>query len=218
MSPNLVQATPWRSQEVPVVSAFTNNTDKHRRRFLITSTEVVGAAGLAISAWPFLASWQPSERARAANAPVVIDVSKLEPGQQITVNWRGKPVWILRRSPEMLDRLAKLAPRLRDPDSEVASQQPNYARNVYRSVRPEFLVAVGLCTHLGCVPTFRPDAAPRDLGPYWAGGYFCPCHGSRFDLAGRVYLGVPAPTNLLVPPHRYLDDSTIEIGGDTPEA
>ncbi len=188
--------------------------DLRRRRFLTASTAVVGATGMAVAAWPFIASWRPSERARAAGAPVVVDVSKLEPGQQITVKWRGKPVWILRRTPEMLSRLSRLTLQLRDPASRVASQQPDYARNEYRSIRSEYLVAVGLCTHLGCVPTFRPDIAPEDLGPSWLGGYFCPCHGSRFDLAGRVFIGVPAPTNLVIPPYRYVSDTVIGIGID----
>ncbi|NIL99834.1 MAG: ubiquinol-cytochrome c reductase iron-sulfur subunit [Gammaproteobacteria bacterium] len=196
------------------MSTLTDNTDAMRRRFLTASTAVVGATGVAAAGWPFIASWQPSERARAAGAPVVVDVSKIEPGAQITMEWRGKPVWVLRRTREMLDRLSGLDGQLRDPASNVTSQQPAYARNVHRSIRPEYLVAVGLCTHLGCVPTFRPEPAPADLGPAWAGGYFCPCHGSRFDLAGRVYTGVPAPTNLLIPPYRYLDERTLEIGRD----
>lgn len=188
-----------------------------RRRFLITSTAVVGAAGIAASAWPFIASLLPSERARSEGAPVVADFSKLESGQQITVKWRGKPVWILRRTPEMLDSLSTLNTVLRDPESKVSSQQPDYARNEYRSIKPEYLVAIGLCTHLGCVPTFRPEVAPDDLGPKWVGGYFCPCHGSRFDLAGRVFTGVPAPTNLVIPPYRFVSDTEIEIGRDPME-
>ena len=196
------------------MSTLTDDVDEKRRRLLTASTAVVGATGVVAAAWPFIASWQPSERARAADAPVVVDVSKIEPGAQITVEWRGKPVWVLRRTREMLDRLPGLDNQLRDPGSNVSSQQPEYARDVYRSIRPEYLVAVGLCTHLGCVPTFRPEPAPADLGAAWAGGYFCPCHGSRFDLAGRVYTGVPAPTNLLIPAYRYLDEQTIEIGRD----
>jgi ubiquinol-cytochrome c reductase iron-sulfur subunit len=179
---------------------------------LTAVTGVVGAGGLAASGWPFLAVWNPSEKARAEGAPVTVDVSALEPGQQITVPWRGRPVWILRRGDNMLDELKAGSSKLRDPYSHVMTQQPEYARNYHRSIRPEYLVAVGLCTHLGCVPTFRPDAAPSDLGPSWRGGYFCPCHGSLFDFSGRVYQGVPAPSNLLVPPHRYLDARTIEIG------
>ena len=196
------------------MSTFTDDIDRRRRRFLTASTAVVGATGVAASAWPFIASWQPSDRARAVGTSVVANIPKLEVGQQITLEWRGKPIWILRRSTEMLEKLAGLAPQLRDPDSQVTSQQPEYARNAYRSVRPEYLVAVGLCTHLGCVPTFRPESAPAGLGRAWTGGYFCPCHGSRFDLAGRVYVGVPAPTNLLIPPHQFLDEDTIKIGSD----
>lgn len=190
-------------------------TDLRRRRFLTMSTAVVGAAGAAAAAWPFLASWQPSERARAAGAPVTVDISKLQPGQQLTVEWRRKPVWLLRRTPEMLEALSGLRDQLRDPDSRAASQQPAYASNEYRSLRPEYLVTVALCTHLGCVPSFRPDVAPPDLGPSWIGGYFCPCHGSRFDFAGRVFKGVPAPLNLEIPPHRYVADTAVEVGIDT---
>ena len=192
----------------------TEGGDLRRRRFLTRTTAAVGVAGLAAAAWPFVAAWKPSERARAAGAPVVVDVSRLEPGQQITVPWQGKPVWILHRTPEMLATLPKIEPRLRDPASDVTSQQPDYAKNRTRSIRPEHLVAVGLCTHLGCVPTFRPDVAPADLGPSWPGGYFCPCHGSKFDFAGRVFVSVPAPTNLVIPPYRYRNDQVIEVGTD----
>jgi ubiquinol-cytochrome c reductase iron-sulfur subunit len=188
--------------------------DAQRRRFLTASTAVVGAAGVAAAAWPFIAAWQPSERALAAGAPITVDISRLEPGQQITVAWRRQPVWVLRRTPEMLATLPLLTDRLRDPNSRVASQQPDSAQNEYRSIRPEYLVVVAICTHLGCVPAFRPDAAPPDLGPAWLGGYFCPCHGSRFDLAGRVFSGVPAPTNLVVPPYRFASDTLIDIGVD----
>ncbi len=188
--------------------------DPHRRRFLTMSTAVVGVAGAGAAAWPFVASWQPSERARAAGAPVRTDISRIEPGQQMTVEWRQKPVWVLRRTPEMLEALSGLRDQLRDPDSRAASQQPAYASNEYRSLRPEYLVTVALCTHLGCVPSFRPEAAAPDLGASWVGGYFCPCHGSRFDFAGRVFKGVPAPLNLEIPPHRYVGDAEIEIGID----
>lgn len=189
-----------------------------RRRFLTASTTVVGATGAAAAGWPFIASWRPSERALARGAPVVVDVTKLEAGRQVTVEWRGKPVWVLRRTPEMLETLPKLKDKLRDPDSRVTSQQPTYARNEHRSIQPEYLVVVALCTHLGCSPNFRPQLAPADLGPEWLGGYFCPCHGSRFDLAGRVYQGVPAPTNLVVPPHQYLHNTLIQIGEVQEEA
>ena len=150
-----------------------------------------------------------------AFAPVEADISKLEPGSLLRVKWRGKPVWLLKRTQKMLDDLPTLNDQLSDPKSEEASQQPQYAQNAYRSIKPETLVMVGICTHLGCSPTFRPEVAPADLGPEWKGGFFCPCHGSRFDLAGRVYKGVPAPLNLSVPRHRFLSDSLILIGDDT---
>jgi len=200
------------------MSTMVPPASRGRRRFLSATTSVVGAAGAVAAAWPFISYWQPSEGARAAGAPIAIDVSKVEPGQQVTAPWQRKPVWILHRTPEMLERLSEIAGSLRDPRSEVRTQQPDYARNLYRSIRPEYLVVIGLCTHLGCVPTFRPELAPADLGPAWPGGYFCPCHGSKFDLAGRVYKSVPAPTNLVVPPHRYLDERTVEIGTDTSPA
>jgi len=190
-----------------------DGVDIGRRRFLTGATTVVGAVGAAFAAVPFVASFQPSERAKAIGAPVEEDISKLEPGQLTTVKWRGKPVWIVRRTEDQLASLDTVKAQLRDPDSEV-DQQPTYAANVYRAIKPEYLVLVGLCTHLGCSPTYRPEVAPDDLGPQWKGGFFCPCHGSRFDMAGRVYAGVPAPTNLEVPPYRYLSDSRIIIGVD----
>jgi ubiquinol-cytochrome c reductase iron-sulfur subunit len=156
---------------------------------------------------------QPSAKARAAGAPVRGDISKLELGQMIRIKWRGKPVWVVNRTPEMVEALPTLDSVLRDPES-LESEQPAYATNEYRSVKPEFLVLIGICTHLGCSPTYRPDVAPADLGPDWIGGFFCPCHGSRFDLAGRVYKGVPAPLNLPVPPYRYLSETEIIIGED----
>lgn len=190
-----------------------NSINKKRRRFLITATSVVGSVGLVAAAIPFVAYMNPSSRARSAGAPVEVDISKLEPGQQITVAWRSKPVWILRRTPEMLAVLSDqtFTQRLRDPDS-IVEQQPSYAQNTHRSIKHEYLVVIGICTHLGCVPTFRPEIAAQDLGAEWQGGYFCPCHGSRFDLAGRVYKKVPAPTNLVIPPHHYLSDTVLEIG------
>jgi ubiquinol-cytochrome c reductase iron-sulfur subunit len=193
---------------------MTSDIDRQRRRFLTISTAVVGAAGMTAAAWPFIASWQPSERSIAAGAPVVVDISRIEPAQQLTVAWRRQPVWVLRRTPEMLETLALLTDALRDPNSRVKTQQPDYARNAYRSIRPEYLLVIAICTHLGCVPKFRPEVAPADLGPSWLGGYFCPCHGSRFDLAGRVFQGVPAPTNLMVPSYRFVSDTLIEIGVD----
>jgi len=188
--------------------------DLGRRRFLTATATVVGGIGAAFVAVPFLKSWSPSERAQAAGAPVEADISKLEEGAMMTVEWRGKPVWLLKRSQQMLDDLPGLKDQLLDPNSEMASQQPKYAQNASRSIKPEVLVLVGICTHLGCSPTFRPDVAPADLGPAWKGGFFCPCHGSRFDLAGRVYKGVPAPSNLEVPSYRFLSDSRVLIGVD----
>jgi ubiquinol-cytochrome c reductase iron-sulfur subunit len=185
--------------------------DKSRRRFLTLASTVVGGIGVGFVAVPFVSSMQPSAKAQALGAPVEADISKLEPGQRMTVQWRGKPVWIVRRSKETLETLPTLDDQLRDPHSEVP-QQPAYATNEYRSTKPEYLVLVGICTHLGCSPSYRPDLAPEDLGPNWKGGFFCPCHGSRFDLAGRVYQGVPAPTNLVVPPYSYLTDTRILIG------
>ncbi len=185
-----------------------------RRRFLTVATTVVGVTGAAFTAVPFLASWKPSARAQAAGAPVQVDISKLETGAMVRLEWRGRPVWILRRSPKMLERMSLLVDQLSDPDS-VESEQPGYTQNETRSVKPEVLVVIGTCTHLGCAPIERFDVAPEDLGPAWEGGFYCPCHGSKFDLAGRVYSGVPAPTNLPVPPHRYVGDNLIIIGEDT---
>ena len=190
-----------------------DETNTGRRRFLTAATTVVGAVGTGFLLVPFISSMQPSAKARAAGAPVRADISKLEPGQMIRVKWRGKPVWVVKRTDEMLATLPTLNDALRDPDS-VMPQQPEYAQNEYRSIKPEVLILIGICTHLGCSPTYRPDVAPADLGPDWKGGFFCPCHGSRFDIAGRVYAGVPAPTNLPVPPHRYLSDGEIVIGED----
>lgn len=191
-----------------------NPKDASRRKLLVAATGTVGAAGLAAASIPFVVSMMPSERARAGSAPVDADFTRLGPGEQVTFEWRGKPVWVLRRTPAMLKALESpaLRARLADPDSQVTSQQPLYARNGFRSIKPEYLVLVPICTHLGCVPTFRPDAAAADLGSDWPGGYFCPCHGSKFDFAGRVYRGVAAPTNLVVPPHRYLSDTAVRIG------
>lgn len=186
----------------------------NRRRFLIAATSVVGAAGAAAIAVPFLSSWSPSARALAAGAPVEMDISKVAPGQQVRVIWRGKPVWVVNRTDEMLANLSVNSPNLRDPDSAVAEQQPAYAQNPHRSRNPKYLVLVGICTHLGCSPTYRPEVAPEDLGSDWKGGWYCPCHGSRFDLAGRVYKNVPAATNLVVPPYFFKDDNTILIGED----
>ena len=190
--------------------------DSERRKILVAATGVAGGAALAAVSVPFIASMTPSERARAAGAPVSADAMGLEPGTQLTVEWRGKPVWILRRTEAMRKvledprHLAKLA----DPGSDVKTQQPAYARNAYRAIKSEYLVVVGICTHLGCVPNFRPDVAPADIGADWDGGYFCPCHGSKFDFAGRVWRNVPAPTNLVIPAHHYVSGTKVVIGRD----
>ncbi|MBI3899159.1 MAG: ubiquinol-cytochrome c reductase iron-sulfur subunit [Gammaproteobacteria bacterium] len=186
-----------------------------RRRRLLVATTGLGLVGAAFAATPFVKSMLPSARARAAGAPVEVDISKLESGQLITVEWRGKPVWIVRRTPEMLESLKQDEGILADPQSTVVSQQPAYAKNPGRSIKPEVLVLVGICTHLGCSPDKRLTAgATSGLGDNWPGGFFCPCHGSKFDLAGRVFKNVPAPTNLVVPQHSYLSDSRVLIGVD----
>ncbi len=190
-----------------------NGVDLKRRRMLITATSAVGAVGVGFAAVPFLASWNPSARAKAAGAPAEADISKLEPGQMLRVKWRGKPVWVVRRTEANLNDLASLDGQLADPASDVP-QQPEYCKNAHRSIKPEYMIAVGICTHLGCSPTYRPEVAAADMGADWKGGFFCPCHGSTFDLAGRVYSGVPAPTNLVVPPHQYVSDTQILIGVD----
>jgi len=192
----------------------TDVVDQGKRRFLTAATSVVGAVGAGFVAVPFIASWMPSERAKNAGAPVEADISKLEEGRMMIVEWQSKPVWIVRRSRQMLDSLPKLNDNLRDPASENADQQPEYAQNETRSRKPEILVLVGICTHLGCSPSYRPEIAPADLGDEWLGGFFCPCHSSKFDMAGRVYTGVPAPTNLPVPPHYYLTENIILVGED----
>lgn len=190
-----------------------NQVDNSKRRFLVAATSAAGAVAAAGVATPFVLTFLPSERAKAAGAPVEVDISKLEPGQKINVEWRGKPVWIVNRTKEQLDNLPKLDDKLLDPKSE-GEMQPDYAKNEARSIKPEILIAVGICTHLGCSPTHRPDIGPADLGADWLGGFFCPCHGSKFDLAGRVYKGVPAPKNLEIPPHKYLSDTRVLIGED----
>lgn len=187
--------------------------DLQRRRLLTGATLVLGAVGAGMGAVPFVASFQPSARARAVGAPIEVDISALEPGQMVREKWRGKPVWVVRRTEEMLNNLKTVDGDLRDPGSE-KSDQPTYAANEYRSIKPEYLVLVGLCTHLGCSPNFVPDVGDAAMGADWKGGFFCPCHGSRFDLAGRVYQGVPAPKNMVVPPYRYVDDMHIVVGED----
>lgn len=191
--------------------------DRSKRQFLTTALTVVGAVGTGYLAVPFLSQMQPSARAMAAGAPVEVDISKIEPGQLIRVAWRGKPVWILSRTSKVLENLKSDIKKLADPTSQ-NSDQPDESHNDLRSIKPEIFVAVGLCTHLGCSPTFRPEIAPNDLGSDWQGGFFCPCHGSGFDLAGRVYKSVPAPTNLVVPPYRYITDALIIIGEEPEEA
>lgn len=190
------------------------NGDRERRKFLVAATAAVGTVGAAAVAWPFIASMLPSARAKAAGAPVEVDISKIEPGAILAVEWRGKPVWVVNRTEEMLDLLGKHDDKLADPQSE-APQQPDYCKNATRSIKREYLVAVGICTHLGCSPTYRKEIGAADLGADWPGGFFCPCHGSRFDLAARVYKGVPAPTNLVIPPHKYVSESLLLVGVDS---
>ncbi len=191
---------------------MSQDLDLSRRHFLGVATAVTGGVGAVMAAIPFLASWKPSARAQALGAPVEVDIGKLEPGALLKVEWRGKPVWILRRTDAMLEGVRESDSEVRDPNSE-QPQQPEYARNEYRSIKAEYLVVVGSCTHLGCSPIDRFEVG--SLGPDWHGGFYCPCHGSKFDLAGRVFQSVPAPLNLLVPPHRYLSDSVILIGSDS---
>ncbi|HKQ81976.1 MAG TPA: ubiquinol-cytochrome c reductase iron-sulfur subunit [Steroidobacteraceae bacterium] len=188
--------------------------DNSRRHFLLVATTVTGIAGAAMTAVPFLASWKPSARAQALGAPVEVDISKVEPGAMIKVEWRGQAVFLVHRTPEMLATLPTLNDRLRDPGSE-QSDQPPYAKNETRAVNPEFLVAVGVCTHLGCAPMNRFQPKDPELGADWPGGFYCPCHGSKFDLAGRVFKDVPAPLNLRIPPYRFINDGRVLIGADT---
>lgn len=186
--------------------------DKTRRR-LIVATSVVGGAASLGAAVPFVVSMWPSERARAAGAPVEIDISNVGPGELAVFEWRGKPVWVMRRTKEMLEAIKQADARVSDPKSEV-DQQPGYAKNEYRSIKPELMVLVGICTHLGCSPKEKPAEAKAEMGGDWVGGFYCPCHGSKFDLAGRVYKGSPAPVNLEVPPYAYLSETTLVIGED----
>ena len=188
--------------------------DTSKRKFLIAATSAVGGVAAAGVAVPLVMSMMPSARAKAAGAPVEVDISKVEPGMLLTVEWRGKPVWVVNRTKEMLDGLSKIDSQLTDPNSE-QPQQPDYCKNATRSIKPEYLVAVGICTHLGCSPTEKLKlGADSGLGADWPGGFFCPCHGSHFDLAARVYKGAPAPTNLVIPPHQYLSDAKLLIGVD----
>ena len=185
--------------------------DKGRRRFLTASAAVVGGVGGAFAAWPFLSSLQPSAKAQAAGAPVQFDLTKLEEGAQSVVKWRGRPVFVVKRSPEAIAVIPNETNKLSDPES-ADSDQPEYAVNEYRSIREDVFVVIGLCTHLGCSPKYKPEMVPQPFEQDWKGGFFCPCHGSKFDLAGRVYSGVPAPLNLPVPPHVFIDDNTLLIG------
>jgi len=196
---------------------MTEQVDLGRRRLLTTATALTGAVGVVFAATPFLASWQPSARAKALGAPIEIDVSKLEPGAMLKVEWRGKPDWVLRRTPEMLKQLDKATPFLLDPASE-GSVQPTYAKNEARAAKPEYLVVLGVCTHLGCSPLPKFAAGDVTVSADWPGGFYCPCHGSKFDLSGRVFKGVPAPANLAVPPYAFLTDSRILVGSDSAQS
>jgi len=190
---------------------MTEHVDKGRRQLLTAATALTGAVGAAFAAAPFLASWKPSARAKALGAPVEIDISKLEVGAMLKVEWRGKPVWVVRRSEEMVASLSAVDPLLADPASE-ASDQPEYATNEARAIRPEYLVVLGVCTHLGCAPLERFTPGDAELGADWPGGFYCPCHGSMYDLSGRVVAGSPAPLNLPVPPYYFENQNVIRIG------
>ncbi len=196
---------------------MSDQVDTGRRQFLTVATVATGAVGAAFAAVPFLASWKPSARAKALGAPVEVDISKVEPGAMIKVEWRGKAVFVVHRTPQMLTQLEGMAPQLRDPDSK-QSEQPDFARNPARALKPEYLVLVGVCTHLGCAPLDRFTPGDVTVAADWPGGFFCPCHGSKFDLSGRVFKDVPAPTNLSVPPYRFLSDSRLLIGAETGNA
>ena len=193
------------------MSHIANPSDLSRRRW-VAACSAVGTLGAVATSVPFVASMSPSERARAFGAPVEVDIGALKPGELRTAEWRGKPVWVLRRTADMLAALGSHDDLLSDPRSTRRGQQPDYARNDLRSVKPDIAVLVAICTHLGCVPTFKPEPGAADIGASWPGGFYCPCHGSKFDLAGRVFKNVPAPSNLEVPPHRYTGDSTLLIG------
>ncbi len=198
----------------------TEGVDTSRRQFLTLATSGMGVIGGAAVVWPLLASLRPSAKAQAAGAPVTIDLTTVEPGQKVNALWRGKAIWVVRRTPEMLASLSKVEGLLTDPASASTDTQaglplqPPYAKNGTRSVKPEIMVLIGSCTHLGCIPTYRPDHPAADVMPDWEGGFFCPCHGSKFDLAGRVFKGSPAPKNLVVPPHKFLNDTTLVVGED----
>lgn len=187
------------------------NINLGRRKYLTAGSALLGGVGIGFAAVPFVYSWLPSAKAKALGAPIDIDVDKVEEGQRVTLEWRGKPIFVIRRSKSNLDTLPSMTDKLRDPDSSVI-QQPHYAKNSYRSIKPEIFIVIGICTHLGCVPLYKPKKGEVDSN--WVGGFFCPCHGSRFDFAGRVFKGVPAPTNLVVPPHKYLSNNILRIGED----
>jgi ubiquinol-cytochrome c reductase iron-sulfur subunit len=191
-----------------------NELDEGKRRFLLTATTVATGVAAGAAAVPFVASMLPSERAKAAGAPVEVDVSDLMPGQKKIVEWRGKPVWVVRRTPEMLKAVQANDDKVADPTSK-RSQQPTYAKNEYRALKPEYLVVVGICTHLGCSPVDRLQPQPEPFAADWNGGFYCPCHGSLFDLAGRVYKNKPAPENLPVPPYKFVGETKLVIGDDT---
>jgi ubiquinol-cytochrome c reductase iron-sulfur subunit len=197
------------------MSSEADKFDGGRRHFLLAATTVTGLAGAGLTAVPFLASWRPSARAQALGAPVEQNISKLDPGALMKVNWRGQAIFIVRRTPEMLAQLDKpeVTGLLRDPNSD-ESEQPKYAKNDVRALKPEFLVLIGVCTHLGCAPLNRFQPQDAELGADWPGGFYCPCHGSKFDLAGRVFKDVPAPLNLKVPPYRFVNESVVQIGVD----
>jgi ubiquinol-cytochrome c reductase iron-sulfur subunit len=192
---------------------MTQEVNAGRRQFLTAATVATGAVGAAFAIAPVLASWRPSARAKALGAPVEVDVAKLEPGSMVKVEWRGKAIFVVHRTPQMLAQLEGMTPQLRDPDSD-SSEQPEYAKNVDRAIKPEYLVLVGVCTHLGCAPLERFTPGDVTVSADWPGGFFCPCHGSKFDLSGRVFKDVPAPTNLAVPPYQYVTDTRILIGAD----
>lgn len=196
------------------MSAEAEKIDNGRRHFLLVATTVTGIAGAAMTAVPFLASWKPSARAQALGAPVEVDISKIELGAMIKVEWRGQAIYLVRRTKEMLATLAAVQDKLRDPNSN-ESEQPSYAKNDARALNPEYLVVVGVCTHLGCAPLNRFTPQDPELGADWPGGFYCPCHGSKFDLSGRVFKDVPAPLNLRIPPYRFINDGRVLIGADT---
>jgi ubiquinol-cytochrome c reductase iron-sulfur subunit len=188
--------------------------DKGRRKFLAGTTAVLGGVGVVVTAIPFIESWEPSARAKSAAAPVTVDISKIESGQMIRYAWRGLPVFIVSRTRQQLTALPAQDSRLKDPKSQNTDQQPTYCQNEYRSIKPEWLVVIGICTHLGCVPDYKGEVKPEPWDPNWKGGFYCPCHKSRYDMSARVYDGVPAPANLVVPPYHFIDDTHVQIGVD----